>query len=195
MKKKITAMTLLVLLLALMALGTAAYFTAEGRTTNVISTSEISMSIQESGEFRLVNNGVYQLPATIMPSQTVDQVVSVKNDGPEPFYTRVKVDVEIRDRDGKQLDQKYGQYVGFNYQPQWVERDGWYYYDNSNNAVVNKQKSTDPVFTRVMLKPDAPNELKNTTISIVVTAEAVQSKNNPIPAGGVVQIPGWPSES
>ena len=194
MKKKITAVALLVIQLSLAALGSAAYFTAEGRATNVISTNAISMTIQESGEFTAVSDGVYELPSTLMPSQTANQEVSIKNDGPEPFYTRVKVAIDIRDSSGQTMDDQFDQYVGLNFQPQWVESGGWYYYDgDSPDVAVNS--STSPIFTRVMLKPEAPNELKNAKISIIVTAQAVQTKNNPIPTGGVVDIPGWPSAS
>lgn len=193
MKKKITAVALLVILLALGALGSAAYFTAEGRATNVVSTNAISMKIDESGEFT-GTNGVYELPGNLMPSQTADLQVSIQNDGPEPFYTRVKVDVDIRDSSGQAMGSEYDRYVGLNFQSGWVESEGWYYYENSN-PVVNKQSSTQPIFDKVMLTPDTPNEMKNAKVSIVVTAQAVQTKNNDIPAGGVTAVPGWPSDS
>ena len=194
MKKKITAVALLVILLALGALGSAAYFTAEGRATNVVSTNAISMKIDENGDFTWTN-GVYELPGNLMPSQTADLQVSIQNVGPEPFYTRVKVDVDIRDSSGQAMGNEYDKYVGLNIKSGWVESEGWYYYNGNGNPVVDKQSSPQLIFDTVTLKPDTPNEMKNAKVSIVVTAQAVQTKNNEIPAGGVTAVRGWPSNS
>lgn len=191
MKKKITAVSLLVILIALLALGSTAYFTAEGRATNVVTTNAIEMSISEEGDFIPTStNGVYELPGTLMPSQTAGKVVTIHNDGPEPFYARVKVDIDIRDGGGQAMDDRFDQYVGLNFQSGWVLSNGWYYYNSSTGVAPNGD--TSPIFTTVLLKPETPNEMMDAKVSIVVTAQAVQTKNNPIPAGGITQVPGWP---
>lgn len=194
MKKKITAVSLLVLLIAMLALGTVANFTAEGRATNVISTNAIDLAINEDHEgnaARTASSGVYALP-TLMPSQSVKQAVTIHNAKSEPFYTRVKVEIDIRDSSGQAMDDSLDQHVGLNFQTtDWLEQDGWYYY---KEAVAGGADSL-PIFDTVLLKPTTPNEMMDARVSIVVTAQAVQSKNNDIPAGGITQVAGWPAES
>ena len=191
MKKKITAVSLLAILIALLALGSTAYFTAEGRATNVVTTNAIEMSISEEGDFIPTStNGVYELPDTLMPSQSVRKEVTIRNDGPEPFYTRVKVDIDIRNSNGQAMDDHFDQYVGLNFQSGWVSSNGWYYYNSPTGVAPNGD--TTAIFTTVLLKPETPNEMMDAKVSIVVTAQAVQTKNNPIPARGITQVPGWP---
>ena len=47
MKKKILVLALAVVFVSLMALGSAAYFTVEGRATNIITTGTVSLSLDE----------------------------------------------------------------------------------------------------------------------------------------------------
>lgn len=192
MKKKITAVALLVILVALLVLGSTAYFTAQGKATNVVSFHEISMSVREAGAFQATGtDGVYDLPGTLMPSQSAGKTVAIHNDGPEPFYTRVKVEIDIRDSNGQAMDDRFDQYVGLDYQTgTWLERDGWYYYAA---PAVAAGETSEPIFTRVLLKPETPNEMKDAKVSIVVTAEAVQAKNNPVPPEGITYVVGWPN--
>ena len=53
MKKKLLSLALLTILLSLMALGSAAYFTYEGRATNVITTGAVNFELEE---MQLVNS-------------------------------------------------------------------------------------------------------------------------------------------
>ena len=123
-----------------------------------------------------------------MPTQIIEKTPTITNEGVEPFYTRVKVEVVVTTPDGGNLS---GEYVLplFNTDGSWVYDDGWYYY---NGALSSKETST-PVFDGVEIAAAMPNEYKNATVSIVVTSQAVQVKNNPIPAGGITAVPGWPT--
>lgn len=191
MRKKITAVALLVILISLLALGSAAYFTVDGRATNVVTTSGIAMSIDEAGPW-VGNDGVYTLNQTVMPGQTVEKAVTIVNDGTqEAFYTRVKVEISILDGQGKTMPDDYDIYVDMDFNAEhWTLKDGWWYY----NGAVDAEGITEPVFTHIMLAPGTPNEMKNAQVSIIVTAQAVQARNNPIPAGGSVaeNAAGWP---
>ena len=190
MRKKITAVALLVILISLLALGSAAYFTVDGRATNVVSTGGITMSLDEKGPWT-GGNGVYTLDRTLMPGQTAQKVVSIINDGSqEAFYTRVSVEISILDGQGNAMPDDYI-YVDLDFNAaDWTYRDGWWYY----NAAVEAEQSSEPVFTHVLLTPGTPNEMKNAQVALIVRAQAVQAKNNPIPAGGTVagDISGWP---
>ena len=49
------------------------------------------------------------------------------------------------------------------------------------------------LFNEVLFSSAMGNEYQNCTAKIFVSAQAVQSANNPIPEGGTVtDIPGWP---
>lgn len=191
MRKKITAVALLVILISLLALGSAAYFTVDGRATNVVTTSGIAMSIDEAGPW-VGNDGVYTLNQTVMPGQIVEKAVTIVNDGTqEAFYTRVKVEISILDGQGKTMPDDYDIYVDMDFNAEhWTLKDGWWYY----SSAVDAEGITEPVFTHIMLAPGTPNEMKNAQVSIIVTAQAVQARNNPIPAGGSVaeNAAGWP---
>lgn len=195
MRKKIMALALLVISISLLAMGSAAYFTAEGRATNVVTTGEIIMSLKEEfgAEDKWTPTDIgFTLKENVMPGQTVEKSVTVKNDGSqEAFYTRVKVEVSILDGRGKTMSDEYDVYVNIDYNTaDWTLKDGWWYY----SSAVEADKVTEPVFTHVLLAPATPNEMESAQVSIIVTAQAVQAKNNSIPEGGSVaeDVAGWP---
>lgn len=192
MKKRIIAIALPVILISLIALGSTAYFIADGKATNVVTTHSISMSLKDGGSFQATGtDGIYELSGTLMPSQSVQKTVAIQNDGPEPFYTRVKVDIDIRDSSGKAMDDSFDQYVDLDFQSSdWQKSGDWWY---CKAPTVAAKSSTRPIFTTVLLRPDTPNELKDAKIAIVVTAQAVQSKNNPVPTDGITHVAGWPA--
>lgn len=193
MKKKITAAALLILLFAMLALSTVANDTAKGKATNVITTSAISMSVKENHADNAApatdaGTGSYLLPGTLMPSQSVTQKAAVHNDGSEPFYTRVKVDVAVKDSNGAALDGFDGYVTLGGTHANWIKQGDWYYY----NTAVGGGMETEPVFTALGLADAAPNGMMDAGVTVTVTAQAVQSKNN-IPAGGnVTNVSGWP---
>ena len=196
MKKRITAVALVVILFALLAMGTAAYtyYKYEDRATNIITTNKIEMVLDEHLDpldWIFPDEGqknVFTLSQQVYPSQIVDKTPTVTNTGPEPFYTRVKVEVVVTAPDGTILPAQYVQPL-FNGDGSWVYADGWYYY----NGVLNSAEESTPVFTGVKIDESTPNDYADATVSIVVTSQAVQVKNNPIPAGGITAVPGWPT--
>ena len=196
MRKKITAAALLVILIALMAMGTAAYsyYRHEDRATNIITTNRITMSLDEHLdplEWIFPDQGqknVFTLQQAVYPSQVVQKTPTVTNEGEEAFYTRVKVEIVVTAPDGTGLSSDYIQ-PRYNGDGSWVYSDGWYYY---NGPLAGAQETT-PVFDGVLISADAPNSYSTATVSIVVTSQAVQVKNNPIPPEGIAGVPGWPT--
>lgn len=196
MRKKVTAVALIVILFALMAMGTTAfwYHYQEDRTTNIITTNKIEMSLDEhlspldwifgyEGQ-----ENVFKLNQQVYPAQTIAKTPTITNEGPEPFYTRVKVEIVVTAPDGTSLS---GEYIHpqFNGDGSWVYADGWYYY----NGVLDPTDESTPLFDGVAIDGNTPNEYKFAEVSIVVISQAVQVKNNPIPAEGITAIPGWPA--
>lgn len=192
MKKRITVVTLLVIAASLVAWGSTAFTAVDGRATNVVTTNRIEMSVKETGDFAATEEtGVYELADHLLPNQSADKKVTLENTGAEPFYARVHVDIEVKDAKGKPMDDAYDAYILLDHQTgSWVAgADGWYYY----NGQVGKNETTSPVFTKVTLDKTAPNAMQKAKVTITVRAQAVQAKNNPVPAGGVTAITGWPN--
>ena len=78
MKKKILVLALAAVFVSLLALGSAAYFTVEGRASNIITTGTVSLSLDEhleEGKWTEVKDNdvtvAWQLKDRVMPGMTV----------------------------------------------------------------------------------------------------------------------------
>ena len=187
-KSRIALVALIVLCLALLSVGTAAYFTVQDTAYNVISTATLDMVLEEK-----TTNGMPegtpldQLPDFedafgVMPGEEVSKIVYVRNSGTADFYTRVKFDLAIT-KDGQELDAGV---VSLDISPEWTEKDGWYYY----NGVVAAGENTVPLFTTVTFDTQMDNPYQNAETTILVKAQAVQSRNNGTSA---LTAAGWPA--
>ena len=194
MKKKLLSLALLTILLSLMALGSAAYFTYEGRATNVITTGAV---IMELNEVQLINGEELPYPkgpiTGVMPGRAVSKIPYVEAmQGTQPFYTRVKINMTATLADGPLVsDADAARYFLLNYDSENRTQgaDGWWYYLGQLEA---GQRAA--LFTQVSFAPELPNSYQNCRVVIDVIARATQVKNNPIPEGGYTAIVGWPEE-
>lgn len=191
MKKRLMLAGAISAVLAILALGTLAYFTAEGRATNVITTGTVALTLTEEGEGTPLQDGTGMVFAGVMPGQVVSKQPVVANAGSEEFYARVKVDILIEpasERGEAELSSALVQ-PGVDAET-WVDGgDGWYYYVGA----VAPGTSVSP-FGTVTFAPEMGNEYQNCTVTLSLQAQAVQVKNNPIPAGGtVLDVQGWPA--
>ena len=191
MKKKLLALALMTIFVSLLALGSAAYFTAEGRATNVITTGAVEMDLQE---MQLVDGEEVPYPDEIitgvMPGRTISKIpYVVGEEATQPFYTRVKAQLTITLADGKVAETN--EYVAPNYDEEnWIlGEDGWWYYQGQIKAGDKVALFTEVAFAETM-----PNEYQDCTVEIDISAQAVQVKNNPVPEAGYTAIPGWPAE-
>ena len=96
MKKKWTIATVLLLAVALLAVGTWAYFSAVGTADNVITMGSVKLALHDE-------DGAGQPFTTVsaMPGSAVNKVVYVENVGSGAFYTRVKITPEMVGADGE----------------------------------------------------------------------------------------------
>lgn len=193
MKKRKLLVTLLILSLLLIAgaAGTVAYFTTEGRATNVITTGTVQLALDER---MLVEAGgeLTEQPypdkilTGVLPGNRVSKIPYVINTGDEPFYARVRVDISILSADGRTPLPLAP--VSTDLCDGWTEKNGWLYLEES--LAPDERQAP---FTVVCFDPAMGNEYQNCTVTVDVIAQAVQVKNNPIPAGGsVTDVPGWP---
>ena len=192
MKKKTLAVSLIAIVLSLLAMGTAAMFLfyEEGRTTNVVTTSGIEMVLSETGDGTpVIEEGKFVglMFTNVLPGQTVGKQPSVTNSGAEPFWLRVKIDITLQkavagvptDMPLKIGDIDVIQLNGIT--EQWQKVGDWYYYTEKIT-----QDETVNVFDSVTFAPQMGNEYQSSFGDIVITAEAIQCKNNEIPASGTI---------
>ena len=200
MKKKILVLALAAVFVSLLALGSAAYFTVEGRATNSITTGTVSLSLDEhleEGKWTEIKDSndvtvAWRLEDRVMPGMTVAKKPTLKNDGTQPFFLRSKVQVTVTPANGG--EDLPNSVVLLQQMPSgWTEQaDGWLYYTPEGSDAVAPGAEV-VLFDGVKLAEEAGNQYQNSTVTITVQAQAVQVKNNPGETALTAQ--GWPQEN
>lgn len=204
MKRRLAAGGVVLSLLAILALGTAAYFSTNGRAQNEITMGTVQLNLTET--IALDDGTTADATTTtvngILPGQTIDQTATIENTGNQAYWLRVKTDVQIIGKDGEGLSNTLPtgeKVITFNIDTAegepteiWIEEDGWYYFP----AAVAAKETVSP-FDKVTFAAAAGNDYQGCTINIRVDAQAVQVKNNdPTKAGGsVLDVKGWPDDT
>ena len=190
MKRKLVLTSAVVLILALLAAGTFAYFTKNARATNVITTGTISIQLNDE-----IKETGAEKPDTgwtlsgVMPGQAVEKAVSVTNTGTSPAWLRVKLEISVTVGAEKMpLTFGNGEQV-LTFTPQMKEGKGWFlaedgYYYYSKPVAADDE--TERLFQSgtLMLNPQLPNDYQGCAVTINVLAQAVQVKNNDTDANG-----------
>lgn len=142
-------------------------------------------------------NDVYPYGMPVMPGTYASKVVAVqKLDDSADCWIRIQLTPAIQWADGEDhmshpmevvhldLNLGDGDY-------QWTQgEDGWYYY---NSPLTADEPFTTALFTSVHFDgPAMGNDYQNSTFTITVDAQAVQSDNNPAPEDDVTAVAGWP---
>ena len=188
MRKKLIAGAVVAICLSLLAYSTSAYFTTEKTATNVITSGNIDIQLQETamqnGEEVLFEQS--QEKINVMPSQTVSKIVRVENTGTNAAYVRISVSKSIALAKGVQgtpnVDLLKLDFDSEN----WTAKDGYYYY----NRPLAPGELTEPLFNSVTFSPSMGNMYQNSTATIKVKAQATQVKNN---GASVFEAAGWPA--
>jgi len=186
MKKRISAIAVVVICLAILATGTLAYFTDAEQAHNIITSGNIEIALEEffpgskedpDEEDTYILEGVY-------PSQTVQKEIRVKNTGVGDAWIRAKLNFQF-----DPADLSVG-VITIDLLPGWIDGgDGWYYYEN----IVAAENYTDYLIKEVTFAPEMGNEYQNSTLTVKVEAQAVQAKNNMPESGSVLDVAGWPA--
>lgn len=171
-KRRMLCITALVICLAAVATGTAAYFTAEETAYNVITTGCLYMDLVEetTGGKPWPEDGV----SNVMPGTVVDKVVYVKNTGSVPFYTRITLEKIITPAEGSNAVLNFDHITLDIDTEHWLEQDGIYHYYRA----LQPGESTEPLMKTVKFDVAMGNEYMDATIQVNVLAQAVQSANN-----------------
>lgn len=180
MKKSALIGILVVSLVALLAVGTWAWFTAQAvPVVNTFTAGTVEISI----------NDEYQEVTNWNPGDTTDKKVSVKNVGTKCAYVRVKLTPEWGDKSGEG-----GAFVADNTLAttnvslglntnDWVyvtsanPGEGWYYY---NKKLCPGDNATTPNLLNsvTLVGESTDNKYQGKVFRITVEAEAVQSSND-----------------
>ena len=181
MKKKLSIIFGIIAILAVISVGTLAYFTSEQNAENVVSAGNIKLEIHEktaSGE-DFPEEGII-----VMPGDTVSKIVTVENTGDHPLYLRVKLTEGVSDEaltDDDCLD------ININ-RSCWLEKDGYYYYYRA----LQSGETTEQLFSEVYFDLyNIDNKYLGKYFTLNVAASAVQSENN---GSDVLNAMGWPEE-
>lgn len=181
MKRKLLILSALAICIAMLVTGTLAYFTAEGKAHNVITTGGVEIAVQEWADEEKTKP--FEDLTGIMPGMTVTKIAEIKNTGASDAWVRVKVEKSIKLQGEGTPDTGLVE-LTLN-TTDWTEKDGYYYYKEA----LKPGEVTAPIFTAVTFKPDMGNEYQNATATVDVTAQAVQTANN---GDAVMNAQGWP---
>lgn len=175
MKRKLVLTSAVVLILALLAAGTFAYFTKDARATNVITTGTIDITLNDEIQGGEKTGTGWKLEG-VMPGQAVEKKVSITNNGSAEAWLRVKLAVRVT-VDGEEMPLTFGDgqsVLQFETGDGWLAQDGYYYYRNATKS----GDTTKQLFSSLQLNPLLPNAYQGCTVTVDVLAQAVQVKNN-----------------
>ena len=186
-RKKWIALSVLILILSMMACGTAAFFTADARAHNVITTGLVSVEVREwtDGDKTVRAKGTGL--TGVMPGTRITRITEVVNTGNADVYLRLRIDKTVRQASGEDADASVvALTVGEQWERYWEYRDGYYYY---KEALAPGAATAIPVFEGVSFEAGMDNRYQGCTAEIRVSAFAVQSANN---GADVWSASGWP---
>jgi len=208
MKKKLLSLALMTIFISLMALGSAAFFTKDAYTTNIITTGTVSLLLDEhlaEDQWTAVTDQVgeqevivaYAFNDPVMPGVKVEKKPTIKNNGSQPFFLRAKVEKTVVAAD--KVTGKDASVVLIECLDGWqLNEDGWWYYTKKDASDAVNPGDEITLFDGVMLDPKTGNDYQNCTVTISVRAQAVQSKNQTDGQGkAILDAPaamGWPAE-
>ena len=182
MKRKLLILSVLAICIATLAAGTIAFFTAEGKAHNVITTGGVEIAVQEWADVEKTKP--FEDLTGVMPNTTVTKIAEIKNTGASDAWVRVKVEKSIKLQGEGTPDTGLVE-LTIN-TTDWTEKDGYFY----NTKALKPGEVTAPIFTAVTFKADMGNEYQNATATVDVSAQAVQTANN---GDTVMDAKGWPN--
>ena len=98
MKRKLLILSLLVILAALTAAGTLAYYTDSARTHNVITSGKVNIALHEWADKE--RKLPFKDKTGVMPGTKVTKIVEVENTGTGAAFVRLRVETEVLSAEG-----------------------------------------------------------------------------------------------
>ena len=183
LRERIVILALIgILVVAIIGGSSMAQVTRKAETENIISSGEISVKLLNK-----TKNGddMPELITHIVPGDTLDNVVSVKNTCQYDEYIRVSLDKVIYEtaEENAILDDSKATFLLNEEDWTYNERDGYYYY----NDVLKAGETSEVLYDGIFLSYSMCNEYKLAVMDVEITVESVQSVNN----GDVFTAEGW----
>lgn len=169
------------LLVCNMTQETLAYYTVTGTATNVVTSGSIALKIHEQTKD---GDPFPEQGIKVRPGDKVSKEVTVENTCGQPFYLRIKLangveKVSLPVEDVFAFDVNTADWT--------IHEDGCYYY----NYILQPGQTTSALFKEVeIVRKHVDVRFSGRTLTLSVTAQAVQSKNNP--AAHPWDASGWP---
>lgn len=186
MKKKLTAVALIVCMLAIMLVGASlAYFTDDDEATNTFTVGNVTIDLTEP---KWDEAGSKDAPE-VYPTEALAKDPTVTNTGANPCFVRIKVTGWDCLAPAGNITYRTD-YVPGALGTDWVEHtDGYFYY----SKVLAAGETTDALFDQIVIPADLTNGYTG-NYNLVVTAEAVQAQgaraswDKPEEGTGVLQM-------
>lgn len=148
--------------------GSLAYFTDSAEKKNTFTVGNVDITLTEPN---WEGNGSEDAPAAY-PGEPLAKDPTVKNDGANPCFVRIKVEGLDSLGDAGMITYRTD-YVTDKLGDGWVKGDdGYFYYD----TVLEVDETTDALFDQIVMPTGLTNGDGNTKYNVVVTAEAVQAQ-------------------
>lgn len=148
--------------------GSLAYFTDSAEKKNTFTVGNVDITLTEPN---WEGNGSKDAPAAY-PGEPLAKDPTVKNDGANPCFVRIKVD-GLDSLSPAGMITYRTDYVTDELGDGWVKgSDGYFYYD----TVLEVGATTDALFDQIVMPTDLTNGDGTTEYNVVVTAEAVQAQ-------------------
>lgn len=183
LRERIVILALIgILVIAIIGGSSMAQVTKRAETENIISSGEITVKLlnkMKSGD------DMPELITHIVPGDTLDNVVSVKNTCQYDEYIRISLDKVIYEtaEENAVLDDSKATFLLNEEDWTYNEKDGYYYY----NEVLKAGETSEALYDGIFLSYSMGNEYKLAVMDVEITVEAVQSVNN----GDVFTAEGW----
>lgn len=181
LKKKICVAILSICLVGMITVGTTyAIFFAKVSTTNVITIGNIDVELID----------IYTRPDSVAPGESVSKIVSAKNVGDNDAYVRINLK-KTWTKDNKVLENLSTDDIEINFpNPQdWVDGgDGYYYYQKPLAPGETASDLLDSFKLSLSYTDKGIDDLEG---NIIVSAEAIQSKNFDPTVNENGAITGW----
>lgn len=181
MKRKLLILSVLAICIATFAAGSLAYFNAEDRAHNIITTGGVAITLQEWADENRTRP--FENLNGVMPGATVTKIAEIRNTGASDAWIRVLLTKSLQ-LAGEGISDIGMVELDINTEA-WTEKDGYYYY----NVALKPGEVTEPIFTSVAFMADMGNEYRNATATVDVLAQAVQTANN---GDSAMEAMGWP---
>lgn len=182
-RKKLLALVVAIILIAVFSGSTLAYYSVTGRATNVVTSGSIRLQVIEK---EAEGNPFPREGVKVIPGDKVTKHVTIRNVCEHPFWLRVQL---VKGSSQEVLSANDVLQIQDLNRSDWTEHtDGYWYY----NKILNPQETTSALFSQVLIDGDLVDQHDiGTALTITVRAEAVQSEHNP--AGNPWEASGWPA--